>query len=75
MTGEMCGLHAIEMSSSLRPRKTQRDTLKVLHTVQQAQRTQAEAARRLPRSTRQVRRLLRKLRAVQRRITPGASCS
>ncbi len=53
----------------------ERDTLKVLHTVQQGQRTQAEAARLLHRSTRQVRRLLRKLRAVQRRIIPGASCS
>jgi hypothetical protein len=41
----------------------ERDVLKVIHSVQCGQRTQAEAARLLRRSTRQVRRLLRKLEA------------
>jgi hypothetical protein len=45
----------IEMS------QRERDRLKVLHTVQQGQRTQAEAARLLRLTTRQVRRLLRRL--------------
>jgi transposase len=39
----------------------ERDVLKIIHTVLQGQRTQAEAARLLGKSTRQVRRLLRKL--------------
>jgi transcriptional regulator with GAF, ATPase, and Fis domain len=74
----MTGLNSVEMSASLRPRRThddrratgpnrdeseERDVLRVMQGVIEGKQTQAEAARLLKRSVRQVRRLQRRLEA------------